>query len=103
MGRPQSRPILIIKREIRMKNFRVQIHHDGYHADFNLMAEDTKESVEKSILDKLGQNKVKLEKDGFTRGKWITYEEVINDTRPIHYETVLGTRVATRAPEVREA
>jgi len=49
-----------------------------------------KESVEKSILDKLGQNKVKLEKDGFTRGKWITYEEVINDGRPVHYETVLG-------------
>ena len=86
-----------------MKNFRVQIHHDGYYADFNLMAEDTKESVEKSILDKLGKNEVKLEKDGFTRGKWITYEEVINDGRPIHYETVLGTRVATRAPEGREA
>ena len=85
-----------------MKNFRVKIHHDGYYADFNVMAEDSQEGIEKSILDKLGQNKVKLEKDGFTRGKWITYEEVINDTRPIHYETVLGTRVATRAPEVRE-
>ena len=85
-----------------MKNFRVKIHHDGYYADFNVMAEDTKESVEKSILDKLGQNEVKLEKDGFTRGKWITYEEVINDGSPVHYATVLGTRVATRAPEVRE-
>jgi len=85
-----------------MKNFRVQIHHDGYYADFNVMAEDTQAGVEKSILDKLGQNKVKLEKDGFTRGKWITYEEVRNDGRPVHYETVLGTRVATRAPEVRE-
>ena len=67
------------------------------------MAEDTKESVEKSILDKLGQNKVKLEKDGFTRGKWITYEEVIDDGRPVHYKTVLGTRVAKRASEGREA
>jgi len=85
-----------------MKNFRVQIHYDGYRCETNVMAEDTKESVEKSILDKLGQNEVKLEKDGFTRGKWITYEEVINDTRPIHYETVLGTRMATRAPEVRK-
>ena len=85
-----------------MKNFRVQIHYNGYSANFNLMAEDTKESVEKSILDKLGKNEVKFEKDGFTRGKWITYEEVINDRRPVHYETVLGTRVATRAPEVRE-
>ncbi len=85
-----------------MKNFRIQIHYEGYYSDFNVMAEDTIESVEKSILDKLGQNEVKLEKDGFTRGKWITYEEVINDGRPIHYEEVLGTRVATRAPEVRE-
>ena len=86
-----------------MKNFRVQIRFNGYHTNFNLMAEDSKEGIEKSILDKLGQNKVKLEKDGFTRGKWITYEEVINDTRPIHYETVLGTRVAKRASEGREA
>jgi len=89
-------------RRVNMKNFRVQIHYEGYRGETNVVAEDTKESVEKSILDKLGQNEVKLEKDGFTRGKWITYEEVINDTRPVHYETVLGTRVATRAPEVRE-
>ena len=53
------------------------------------MAEDSSsESIEKSILDKLGKNEVKLEKDGFTSktGKWITYEEVTNDPRPIHYE-----------------
>ena len=104
MRRPQNRLISTIKIEIRpMKNFRVQIHYDGYHGDFNVKAEDTKESVEKSILDKLGKNEVKLEKDGFTRGKWITYEEVINDGRPVQYETVLGTRVATRASEGREA
>jgi len=86
-----------------MKNFRIKIRFEGYYADFNVMAEDTKESIEKSILDKLGQNEVKLEKDGFTRGKWITYEEVRNDGRPVHYETVLGTRVAKRASEGREA
>ena len=62
-----------------MKNFRIQIRYQGYYATFHVMAEDTKESVEKSILDKLGENKVKLEKDGFTTGKWITYEEVTND------------------------
>ena len=88
-----------------MKNFRVKIRFEGYYADFNVMAEDSVESIEKSILDKLGQNEVKLEKDGFTRKnrKWITYEEVNNDRRPIHYETVLGTRVATRTSEGREA
>ena len=86
-----------------MKNFRIQIHYEGYYADFNVVANDSKEGIEKSILDKLGKNEVKLEKDGFTRGKWITYEDVINnDCRPVHYETVLGTRVAKRAPEVWE-
>ena len=84
-----------------MKNFRVQILAYGYSADFNVSAEDTAEGIEKSILDKLGKNEVKFEKDGFTnkKGKWITYEEVSNDRRPIHYETVLGTRMASRAPE----
>ena len=86
-----------------MKNFRVQIRYHGYYADFNVSAEDTAVGIVKSILDKLGKNEVKLEKDGFTRGKWITYEEVIDDGRPIQYEEVLGVRMATRAPEVREA
>jgi len=86
-----------------MKNFRIQIRWNGYYANFNVMAEDTKESIEKSVLDKLGKNEVKLEKDGFTTGKWITYEEVINDSRPLHYEEVLGVRMATRASEGREA
>ena len=88
-----------------MKNFRVQILAYGYSADFNVSAKDTSLGIEKSILDKLGKNEVKFEKNGFTTkiGKWITYEEVTDDRRPIHYETVLGTRVATRAPEGREA
>ena len=88
-----------------MKNFRVQIRYHGYYADFNVSAEDTAVGIEKSILDKLGKNEVKFEKDGFTSktGKWITYEEVIDDGRPIQYEEVLGVRMATRAPEVREA
>jgi hypothetical protein len=88
-----------------MKNFRVQIHAYGHTADFNILAEDTAEGIEKSILDKLGKNEVKFESNGFTRKdrKWITYEEVTDDRRPIQYETVLGTRVATRASEGREA
>ena len=88
-----------------MKTFRIQIRYCGYYADFTVKCEDTAIAIENSILDKLGKNEVKFESDGFTskRGKWITYEEVINDRRPIQYETVLGTRVATRAPEGREA
>ena len=84
-----------------MKNFRIQIRYHGYYADFSVKAEDTPHGIENSILDKLGKNEVKFEKDGFSSktGKWITYEEVINDSRPLHYEEVLGVRMATRAPE----
>ena len=80
-----------------MKNFRVQIHAYGHTADFNIAAEDTPEGIEKSILDKLGKNEVKFESDGFTnkKGKWITYEEVINDTRTVQTKEVLGVRLGT--------
>ena len=86
-----------------MKNFKIQIRYNGYYACFNITANDDPKSIENSILDKLGKNEVKFESDGFTnkKGKWITYEEVINDGRPIHTKEVLGTRVATGAPEGR--
>jgi len=89
-----------------MKKFRIQIRAYDYCTDFVMESEDSALAIEKAILDKIGQKDVKWEKDGFSessRRKWITYEEVINDSRPIHYETVLGTRVATRTPERREA
>ena len=86
-----------------MKQFRVQIHYESYHADFTVQAEDSVESIEKSVLDKLGRNEIKFDNNGFTRGKWITYEEVIDDGRPVHYEEVLGVRMATRAPEGGQA
>ena len=88
-----------------MKNFLIKIRYYGYSADFNVTCADTPQGIENSILDKLGKNEVKFEKNGFTTktGKWINYEEVINDRRPIYTKEVLGTRVATRAPEVREA
>tara|TARA_B100000809_G_scaffold165163_1_gene162466 strand:+ start:405 stop:671 length:267 start_codon:yes stop_codon:yes gene_type:complete len=84
-----------------MKNFRVQIHAYNYTADFTISAEDTAKGIEKSILDKLGKNEVKFESNGFTRKdrKWITYEEVSNDPRPIHTKEVLGVRMATGTPE----
>ena len=86
-----------------MKNFRIQIRYYGYYADFMVKCEDTAIAIEKSILDKLGKNEVKFESDGFTnkKGKWITYEEVNDDRRPIHTKEVLGVRVAAGAPEGR--
>ena len=82
-----------------MKNLRVQIRYCGYYADFKILCNDTPQDIENSILDKLGKNEVKFEKDGFSGKhlKWITYEEVINDPRPVQYEEVLGVRMATGA------
>ena len=83
-----------------LKKFLVQIWAYDYHAKFEVLAEDNRESIEQSILDKLGEKSIVWESTGMYRDtRRITYEEVIDDTRPIHYETVLGVRVATGAPE----
>ena len=82
-----------------MKNFRIQIRYNGYSADFKVRCNDTPQDIENSILDKLGKNEVKFEKNGFTSktGKWITYEEVTNDPRPIQTKEVLGVRMGAGA------
>ena len=84
-----------------LKKFLVQIWAYDHHAKFEILAEDNSESIEKSILDKLGEKSIKWEDLGnsYQDQRRITYEEVINDTRPIHYKEVLGVRVATGAPE----
>ena len=56
--------------------------------------------VEKAILDKLGKKDIKWEYlgDSYHSGlNRITYEEVIDDTRPIQTKKVLGVEVATGA------
>ena len=80
-----------------MKNFRIQIRYDGYYASFTIACNDDAQSIENSILDKLGKNEVKFESDGFTGGKWITYEEVINDRRPVQTKEVLGVKLGAGA------
>ena len=84
-----------------LKKFLVQIWAYDYYAKFEVLAEDNAESIEDSILDKLGDKSIKWESAGMYRyiPKRITYEEVIDDTRPIHYKEVLGVRVATGVPE----
>ena len=79
-----------------MKKFLVQIWAYDYHAKFEVLAEDNRESIEKSILDKLGEKSIKWESTGMFRNtpRRITYEEVINDRRPIQTKTVLGVRLA---------
>ena len=90
-----------------MKKFLVQIWAYNYHGKMEILAEDNAASIEHSILDKLGEKSVKWEYLGEKtldpRVKRITYEEVNDDSRPIQYEEVLGTRVATGASERREA
>lgn len=63
------------------------------------MAEDNSESVENAILDKVGEKSIKWENLGISydpRIKRITFEEVIDDTRPIQNKEVLGVAVGTR-------
>ena len=87
-----------------MKKFLITIWAYDHHAKFEVLAEDNALSIEKAILDKIGEKSIKWEYMGDmynTHIKRITYEEVIDDTRPIHYKEVLGVRVATGAPEGR--
>ena len=79
-----------------MKQFLVNIWAYDYHAKFKVLAEDNPQSLEDSILDKLGEKSVKWESTGMFRDtpRRITYEEVIDDRRPVQTKTVLGIRMA---------
>ena len=64
-----------------MKMFLVNIHAYDYHTRFEVKSEDDPHSLEKAILDKLGENSIVWEYTGDmydSRVKRITYEEVIN-------------------------
>ena len=79
-----------------LKKFLVQIWAYDHHAKFEVLAEDSRESIENSILDKLGEKSVKWESTGMFKNTphRITCEEVSNDRRPIQTKEVLGVRVA---------
>ena len=85
-----------------MKNFRVQIRAYGYYADFDLKSDDNSEAFENALVDKLGENAITWEKDGFSNPSkiWITYEEVINANAhqgPLQKEERSGNRVGGTA------
>jgi len=74
-----------------MKLFRVQIRAYGYYANFNLQSEDNSEAFENALVDKLGENAITWDKDGFSDSSrvWITYEETIDantSQRPLQEE-----------------
>ena len=78
-----------------MTKFLVKIWAYDYHASFEIEAEDNQVSIENSILDKLGEKSIKWESTGmYGPVNRITYEEVVDVTRPIQTKTVLGVEVA---------
>ena len=80
-----------------MKKFSVKIWAYDHYASFDVEAEDNVSSIEKSILDKIGEKSIKWEYLGKSyddRVNRITYEEVIDGTRPVQTKTVLGVEVA---------
>ena len=67
-----------------LKKFLVNIWAYNHHARFEVLAEDSATSIEKSILDKLGEKSIKWESTGMFRdARRITYEEVSHDRRPV--------------------
>ena len=81
-----------------MTKFLVNIWAYDYHGKFEVEAKDNPESLENAVVDKLGKNDIIWERTGmFSRLNRITYEEVIDDTRPIQSKKVLGVEVGTGA------
>ena len=79
-----------------MKKFLVKIWAYDHYASFEIEAEDNAKSIENSILDKIGEKSIKWESTGmFGPLNRITYEEVIDGTRPVQAKKVLGVEVAT--------
>ena len=79
------------------KLFQVKIRAYGHKADFNIEAEDSAESIEQAILDKIGKKGILLKDSMRSFGKdncWITYEEVVDDrsrSHSLHKEESLRT------------
>ena len=83
-----------------MTKFLVNIWAYDHHTKFEVESEDNPQSLEQSIVDKLGENVIKWENLGISydnKVNRITYEEVIDDTRPIQTKKVLGVEVGTGA------
>ena len=82
----------------KMRKFLVKIHAYQYSTEFEDLAEERVESIENSIVDKLGEKSIKREYLGEMndpRINRITYEEVVDGTRPVQTKEVLGVEVAT--------
>ena len=78
-----------------MRQFLVNIWAYDHHAKFIVSADDNAASIEKAVLDKIGEKSIKWDSTGMFRDtRRITYEELIDGTRPVQTKTVLGVEVA---------
>ena len=80
------------------KQFRVQICAYKHYADFTIKCLELPLDIENAIVDKLGENSIKWEYLGEMNDpkiNRITYEEVVDGTRPVQTQKVLGVEVAT--------
>ena len=79
-----------------MRKFLVNIWAYDYHSKFEVLAEDNAESIEKAVLDKIGEKSITWEDLGnsYRDLRRITYEELVDGTRPIQTKTILGVEVA---------
>ena len=79
-----------------MRKFLVKIWAYDHYASFEVEAEDNAESIEKAILDKIGEKSIVWEyMDSYNEStQRITYEEVVDGTRAVQTKTVLGVEVA---------
>ena len=80
------------------KNFLVKIYAYHYKLEFNINCFEGPTDIENAIVDKLGKGDIKWDKSDFysQRKTWLTYEEIVNDSRPLQTKNVLGVELATR-------
>ena len=81
------------------KPYKIKIRAYGYETEFDVKAKNEGKSLEDAIVDKLGKNDIVWDKSDFysLTKTWLTYEEIVNDSRPLQTKNVLGVGLATRA------
>ena len=91
-----------------MKKFLVNIYAYKHHGKFEVMSEDSPQSLENAILDRLGKNDIHWEYLGEMNDpkiNRITYEEVMNggddatSTGPLSEEKRSGSSVGAGASQ----
>ena len=81
------------------KSYKIKILAYGCLTEFTVKAVNEEKSLENAIVDKVGKNDIVWDKSDFydRRKTWLTYEEIVNDKRPLQTKNILGVELATRA------